>query len=386
MQTYIDRKIDADVRRALINYPVTAILGSRQCGKSTLAKHIVSSFHDAVFLDMESPADLRKMEESEFFLLSLGNRMVCIDEVQKVPDIFPVIRTVVDKNRTNGRFLVLGSASGDLIRQSSESLAGRISYKELYPFQFDELSNYDLKQVWLRGGYPESIIKKNDADSFDWRENFIRTFLERDIPQFGFNLSSITMRRFWTMLAHSHGQTLNMSKIGMSLGVSHTTIRKYIDILEATFMIRTLLPFEANLKKRLVKSPKIYIRDSGLLHALLEIETMEELFGHPAFGSSWEGFALETIVNAASGWKSYFYRTSSGEEIDLVLQRKGKTVAVEFKASIAPKLSKGVYNTLSVIKADKCFVVTPIDEPYQKDSLVRISNLPDVIEWLSNIV
>ena len=382
MHAYLDRKIDAEVRRALSNYPVTAILGSRQCGKSTLAKYIVSSFDDAVFLDMESPADLRKMEDPEFFLLSLGERLVCIDEIQRVPDLFPVLRAVVDKNRTNGRFLILGSASQDLIRQSSESLAGRIAYKELSPFQLNELPDYDLKKVWLRGGYPESIFKENDADSLDWRESFIRSFLERDIPQFGFNLSSVTMRRFWTMLAHSHGQTLNMSKLGASLGVSHTTIRKYIDILEATFMIRTLLPFERNVKKRMVKSPKIYIRDSGLLHALLEIETMEELFGHPGFGSSWEGFALETIVNALPDWKRSFYRTSSGEEIDLVLQRKGETVAIEFKASTAPTLSRGVYNTLDVIKADQCLVVTPIDEPYQKDALIRISNLTDTIEWL----
>jgi predicted AAA+ superfamily ATPase len=384
MHTYVDRKIDADVRRALGSYPVTAILGSRQCGKSTLAKYIASSFSDAVFLDMESPADLRKLENPEFFLLSFGDRLICIDEVQRVPNLFPVIRAVVDKNRKNGKFLILGSASQDLIRQSSESLAGRISYKELSPFRFDELLGYSLNDVWLRGGYPESIFKNNDVDSFDWRENFIRTFLERDIPQLGFNLSSVTMRRFWTMLAHNHGQTLNLSKLGASLGVSHTTIRKYIDILAATFMIRILQPFESNIKKRLIKAPKVYIRDSGLLHALLEIETMEELFGHPVYGASWEGFALESVISAAAGWKSYFYRISSGEEIDLVLRRKGRVVAIEFKASTAPKLSRGVYNTLDVIKADKCLVVTPIDEPYQKDSLIRISNLSDTVEWLNN--
>lgn len=387
MHDYLDRKIENKIVNSLKSYPVTAILGPRQCGKSTLAKHIVSSVGNSLILDMESPTDLNKLSDPEFFFSNNKDMLICIDEIQRVPDLFSVIRVVVDRNRVHGRFLILGSASQNLIRQSSESLAGRISLHELWPFQLTELSDTQvgLSDLWLRGGYPDSVLKDNEPDSLDWRENFIRTFLERDIPQFGLKLASTTMRRFWTMLAHNQGQLLNTSKLGASLGVSHVTIRRYVDILESTFMVRTLQPFHKNVKKRLVKTPKVYIRDSGLLHALLNIDDLNELFGHPVVGSSWEGFALEAIVNMFSDWKSYFYRTSSGEEIDLILQKKNKTIAMEFKVSTSPRLSKGIYNTLEVVNADQCLVVTPIDAPYQLNPQIRISNLRDAFNYISNV-
>jgi uncharacterized protein len=381
MQTFIYRNLQTEIVRALNNYPVVAILGPRQCGKSTLANHILKRFADTILLDLESPSDLRKLAEPEFFLSSYEDTLVCIDEIQREPELFPILRVLVDKNRKNGRFLILGSASQDLIRQSTESLAGRIAFLELTPFQLSEVDYFDnmSKQLWLRGGYPESLLKNNEQDSYEWRENFIRTFLERDIPQLGFNLPSPTMRRLWTMLAHSHGQTLNGSKLGAALGVSHTTIAKYIDILEATYMIRVLRPLVTNIKKRLIKSPKIYLRDSGILHALLEIETLNNLFGHPVFGSSWEGYALENIISASPKWRHSFYRTSSGEEIDLILQRKNRIIAVEFKASTAPKLSKGIYRTLDVLEVDHCLIVTPIENPYQLSEKIKITSIQDAI-------
>ena len=387
MQKYLDRTLEKEIVKSLKNYPVTAILGPRQCGKSTLAKYIVSSVEDSLILDMESPSDLNKLTDPEFFFSNNQDKLICIDEIQRVPDLFSVIRVIVDRNRVNGRFLILGSASQDLIQQSSESLAGRISLHELWPFQLMELSDtkVGLSDLWLRGGYPDSVLKDDEAESLNWRENFIRTFLERDIPQFGLKLMSTTMRRFWTMLAHNQGQLLNTSKLGASLGVSHVTIRRYIDILESTFMVRTLQPFHKNIKKRLVKTPKVYIRDSGLLHALLDIDNMNELFGHPVVGASWEGFALEAIVNMFSDWKSYFYRTSSGEEIDLILQKKNRTIAIELKVSTSPRLSKGIYNTLEVINADQCLVVTPIDEPYQLNPKIRVSNLQDAFNYIANV-
>lgn len=384
MHAYIPRRIESELLEALGDFPVVALLGPRQCGKSTLASKIAESFPESIRLDLESPSDLRKLTDPEFYLSRQSEKMICIDEIQRMPDLFPILRAVVDRDRRNGRFLILGSASRDLIRQSSESLAGRICYLELPPFQLDEVSPNvsPIDDLWLKGGFPESILKKSLRSSVNWRENLIKTFLERDLSLMGFSLPPITMRRFWSMLAHNHGQTLNASKLGASLGVSHTTITRYVDIFEGAFMIRVLRPMERNLKKRLVKSPKIYIRDSGILHTLLEIDDMEDLYAHPVFGASWEGFAMESVLNASRHWKASFYRTSSGEEIDLVLERKKRTLAFEFKASTAPKLSKGIHNSLDALDAAHCFVVAPVDEPYDMTQRISVIDPLSLSEWL----
>jgi predicted AAA+ superfamily ATPase len=352
MHTYIKRGIEPVVKKNLRDFPVVAILGPRQCGKSTLAKHVISVRKRSVYLDLELESDLRKLDDPELFLSQNENKLVCIDEVQRTPDLFKVLKGVIDRKRRNGRFLVLGSASRDLIRQSSETLAGRICYMELTPFLFSEVSDAGrsaLMRLWSRGGFPESFLSRSNQSSMLWRENFIRTFLERDIPQLGFNIPARTLKRLWSMLAHSHGQVLNSSRLGEAIGVSHTTIRSYLDILSQTFMLRLLHPFHGNVKKRVIKSPKVYVRDPGILHSLLGIENKDDLFGHPVFGSSWEGFALENILSAYPGHKPYFYRTSSGVEIDLVLERGKKRIAFEFKASKSPSLSKGFYRALARI-------------------------------------
>ena len=386
MQRYIHRRIEPELLGALRDYPVVALLGPRQCGKSTLALKIASHFPESVRLDLESPADLRKLSDPEFYLSRQSSKMVCIDEIQRMPDLFPVLRSLVDRDRRNGRFLVLGSASRELIRQSSESLAGRVCYLELPPFQLDEISPQEvsLEDLWLRGGFPESLLKKSLRSSINWRENLIRTFFEQDLFMMGVNLPPLTMRRFCTMLAHNHGQTLNASKLGASLGVSHTTIARYIDVLEGAFMIRVLRPLATNLKKRLVKSPKVYIRDSGILHTLLEIDDMEDLYAHPVFGMSWEGFAMENLLNARRNWSASFYRTSSGEEVDLLLKRKSRVLAFEFKASTSPKLSKGIHNTLAALKADHCFVVSPVDESYDMYENISVVDLKSALKVVSD--
>jgi predicted AAA+ superfamily ATPase len=378
MHTYISRKIESVVKKNLRDFPAVAILGPRQCGKSTLAKRIVSYHKKSVYLDLELDSDLKKIDDPELFLSHNEDNLVCIDEIQRMPDLFKSLRGIIDQKRTNGRFLILGSASRDLIRQSSESLAGRICYMELTPFLFSEVSGAgksDLMKLWSRGGFPESFLSRSNQSSATWRENFVRTFLERDIPQLGFNIPAQILRRLWTMLAHSHGQVLNSSRLGESIGVSHTTIRSYLDILEQTFMLRLIQPFHGNVKKRIIKSPKVYVRDSGILHSLLGIENKNELFGHPVFGNSWEGFALENILSAYPNYSPYFYRTSSGVEIDLVLERGTKRIAFECKASKSPAPSKGFYQALKDLSIDHAYIISPVDEQYPLKKNVTVAPL-----------
>ncbi len=303
--------------------------------------------------------------------------MICLDEIQRVPDIFPVLRGGIDRGRKNGQFLILGSASRDLIRQSGESLAGRISYIEITPFNHTEDPFKDFAGHWLKGGYPPSLLTDSHDLSFQWREDYIRTFLERDIPQLGFALPANTIGRFWRMLAHCHGRVLNASKLADSMGVSSHTIRKYIDLLEQTFLVRTLAPYSGNIKKRLIKSPKVYIRDSGLLHALLDIETMADLFSHPVYGASFEGYVIENIVSRLPRWKPFFYRTSNGAEIDLVLTKGRKTFAVEIKSSTTPQLKKNFWNCLEDISPDQAMVIASVDSAYPISENVMVMPLAD---------
>jgi len=368
MHTYIRRQATAEIQRSLRNNPVTAIIGPRQCGKSTLARHLLKSHGNALLLDLELPSDMRKLSEPELFLREHAGELVCLDEVQMKPEIFPVLRSLVDRSRSPGRFLLLGSASRDLIRRGSETLAGRIHYVELTPFLFTEIQpvgkqeTSGFRKLWWRGGFPPAYLAADETQSAAWRSDLIQDYLHRDIPQFGFSVPAPTMMRFWKMLAHYHGNILNESKLGQALGVSHSTIHRYLDLLEQTFMIRLLRPLETNLKKRLVKSPKVYLRDSGLLHSLLEIQTLTDLYGHPVFGASWEGWCIEQIITALPLWQPGFYRTTNGEEIDLVLQRGRKRLVFEIKASLSPTLSRGFNGTLEDLKPETSWVVCPLDD------------------------
>lgn len=374
-----DALVDGTKRR-LENNPAVALLGARQVGKSTIAEVLLKQFPDSIYLDLERPADINKLTDPEAFFTSFGQSLICLDEIQRLPDIFPVLRGLIDRNKRNAQFLLLGSASRDLIRQSSESLAGRLSYLEVTPFQQTEVSAIDPAIHWLRGGYPRSILASDDEASFQWREDYIRSFLERDIPQLGFQIPANTMGRLWQMLAHSHGQVLNASKLASSMGVSPHTIRKYVDLLEQTFMLRVLLPYAGNTKKRLIKSPRVYLRDSGILHALLGIEDRQELFGHPIYGASWEGYVIENVVTQLPRWKASFFRTSNGAEMDLVLEKGTRRIAVEIKSSASPVVSKGFWTSIETIQPDETFIVAPVDGGYPIAENVSVLPLQAFIE------
>jgi predicted AAA+ superfamily ATPase len=380
MHNLIPREITDTVNTRLKTYPAVALLGARQVGKSTIAGMVIEHLAKAIHLDLERPADLNKLTDPEAFFSQFSDHLICLDEIQRTPDIFPILRGVIDRNRRNGQFLILGSASRDLIRQSSESLAGRISHIEITPFSRQEASFTNQTTHWLQGGYPRSVLSKNDEISFQWREDYIRTFLERDIPQLGFRLPANTIGRFWRMVAHSHGQVLNSSKLAGSMGVSSHTIRNYIDLLEQTFMLRTLPPYSGNIKKRLVKSPKVYIRDSGILHALLNIETMEELFSHPVYGASFEGYVIENIVSQLPRWEPSFYRTSNGAEIDLILTKGIKKIAVEIKSSTSPKVSTSFWNSIETISPDQTVVIAPVEGEYPISGHVKVMPLHAFID------
>jgi predicted AAA+ superfamily ATPase len=377
MHDYIHRSLEKEVKTGLSNTPVTVILGPRQCGKSTLAGHIAEGFKKTTYLDLERPSDISKVQNPEIFFKDKENDLIILDEIHRIPEFFPFLRSEVDRRKRNGQFIILGSASYDLLKQSSETLAGRVRLLELTPFQLREIGNNfsALKKIWLRGGFPRSILMPDEKSSFDWRTDFVRLFLERDIPQLGFNIPALTLNRLWQMCAHSHGQLLNSSQLGESLGLSHTTVRGYLELLAKTFMIRILPPFKSNMKKRLVKSPKIYIRDSGILHSLLRIEDFDALLGHPQCGASWEGFVIENILGFLSRWEGSFYRTSNGVELDLILTGGRKRIAVECKTSASPRPSRGFWKAIEEVKADEAWIIAPIEESYKIKENVTISSL-----------
>ena len=360
-----ERSSAAEIRDCLGHFPAVVVTGPRQCGKTTLAREIAKSTdRPSLYLDLENAADRRKLTDPNAFLDSLAGHLVILDEVQRVPDLFPQLRGIIDRQRTPGRFLLLGSASPLLLRQSGESLAGRIAHVELTPFRIEEVGSENLAGLWLRGGFPDSFLAPSEAVSFRWREEFIRTFLERDLPQLGFRVPAETLHRLWQMLAHHHGQLLNKSQLGQSLDVTHATIGNHIDMLAQTYMVRTLPPLLPNLKKRLVKSPKIYLRDSGLLHTLLDLETEADLRGHPVFGTSWEGFALEQILHNLPGWRASHYRTATGVELDLILEKGKRRLAFEFKASSAPAVTRGFHQAIEDVGPEHTYVVAPVDQSY----------------------
>jgi uncharacterized protein len=363
----IERTLLSRVVSSLRVYPVVGILGSRQVGKTTLAKAIREmAVPDAVYLDLELPSDWNKLRDPELYLKQFPATLVIIDEIQRMPTLFPLLRALVDQNRTPSRFLVLGSASPDLIRNASESLAGRIIYHELRPFGLQEVGAGEFRRLWLGGGYPGSYLAPDDEESFEWRESYIRTYLEMDIPQLGVRIPSAQLRRFWTMLAHSHGQLWNGNKIAGSLGLSAPTVRHYLDLLEDTFVVRQVQPYHANLKKRLIKSPKVYVRDSGLVHALLRIRSLDDLQGHPSLGASWEGFVMEQIAGLLAGISDiFFFRTSAGAEIDLLfLDSRNRPVAIEVKYSLSPGVTKGFWSAYEDLSCQTGFVIYPGDEMF----------------------
>ena len=361
----IPRRLQQTLHQALGENASVALLGPRQVGKTTLALELKDSM-DARYLDLESRLDLARIEDFPSFYEAEGDRLVILDEIQRRPELFADIRGIIDRQRRQGRrtglFLFLGSASRDLLAQSGESLAGRIRYMELHPIDALEhlaAGTNDIDRLWLRGGFPESLLAETDAQSMQWREDLIRTYLERDIPTMGPRIPATTLLRFWTMLAYQQGGSLNMSQLARSIDMSVPTVNRYLDLMADLFLIRRLPPYSVNIRKRLVKTPKVYVRDSGIAHTLLHIETIGELLGHPALGGSWEGFVISNLVAVCPGHvHAFYYRTAQGEEIDLVLEIAGKSRwAVEIKRATVPTLSKGFHRSCEDIRADARFVV-----------------------------
>ncbi len=385
MQNLLRRDIEPFVRENLNVFPAVVILGPRQCGKSTLAKMLFNDSKDFLYLDLQTMEDQNKLKEPRLFFEANKNATICLDEIQLLPELFSVLRSEIDRDRRPGRFILLGSASRDLVQKTSESLAGRIGMIELTPFTIEEVEKHDpfeLNRFWLRGGYPDSYLAHSDNGSILWRENFLKTYVERDIPQLGFQIPPLQIRRLLTMCAHVQGQLLNLSKLGESLGVTYQTIRRYIDLMEQTFIVRTLPPFEKNVKKRLVKSPKIFLRDSGLLHRLLQIDDFNSLLSNPVFGSSWEGLVVENIISSFFDCKFSFYRSASGEELDLVIEKGAKKIAIECKASSAPRVEKNFWKAISTVEPDQTYIVAPVPTSYPIERNVEVCGLPDVINKL----
>lgn len=379
MHGYVPRLVEKELSKVLTRSPVVAILGPRQCGKTTLAKAFLSSI-PSVYLDLQDRVDRNKLSEPELFFDRYRDKLICLDEIQLLPEFFAYLRSEIDKDRRPGRFLILGSASRDLMRQSTESLAGRISYLDLTPFLLEEIQTIiPWQDIWLRGGFPESVLAEDDSASYDWRQNFIRTFMERDIPNLGFQIPVPVIERLWLLLAHYHGQTINYHKLAAAADLAIPTLKKYLSILEQTNMLRLLQPASPNLKKRLIKSPKVYLRDSGIVHALLGIEKYDFLLASPGVGASWEGFVLDNILPRTKRWRPSFLRTSNGAEVDLLLERAGRYHLFEFKLSKAPKPSRGFYELVADLKPEGAYVVAPVDEAYEIRKGIHVCS-PEMID------
>jgi predicted AAA+ superfamily ATPase len=379
----IPRRKTEIVLARLGQFPAVALLGPRQAGKTTLAEQIGKE-RPSVYLDLESLADRGKLADAALYLSGHEDKLVILDEVQRMPELFQALRGLIDKGRRRGRkagrFLLLGSASVDLLKQSGESLAGRIAYVELGPLSVLEADVDARETLWIRGGFPDSFLADSDRESAIWRENFIRTYLERDIPQLGPRVPAETLRRFWTMLAHLQGGMMNAAQIARGLGVDGRTVARYLDLLVDLLLVRRLPSFHANVGKRLVKSSKVYLRDSGVVHALLGLDDRDAVLGHPVAGGSWEGFVVENLLSAApERVKASFYRTSAGAEIDLVLEMPGGGLwVVEIKRGLTPALDKGFHHAREDLKPERCFIVYSGKERYPKAEGVEAIGLAEL--------
>ena len=386
----IPRLSHTEIQQALEREAAVALIGPRQVGKTTLALKLAETC-PSIYLDLENASDREKLGTTDQFLRFHDDKLVILDEVHQAPGLFEILRGVIDEGRRTGkgtgRFLLLGSASIDLMRQS-ETLAGRIEYIDLEPLNILELNpNTDAQLLWLRGGFPRSFLAKDDLSSLRWRQHFIQSYLERDVPMFGPRIPAETLRRLWVMLAHCQGTPLNAANLARNIDVSKPSVATYIDLLVDLLLVRRLPPFHANVKKRLVKSPKTYVRDSGLLHALLGIETLDELLGHPVVGASWEGLVIETLLAVAPyRTEASFYRTATGVELDLVLEMGAKGLwAIEIKRTTAPKLERGFHQALEDIQPDRTFVVYGGKERYPKGNNIEVISVEDMATELANL-
>ncbi len=388
----IQRRLESKIQEALQRSPSVALLGPRQVGKTTLA-HSLAEQIPSVYLDLEDPLDLEKVKDISSFHAANKDKLIILDEVQRLPEVFAPLRGIIDKERRRGnrvgQFLFLGSASIDLLQQSGESLAGRIAYLELHPvdlLEYRGTRQKNMNPLWMRGGFPESLLAKTEANSLEWRRDFITTYLERDVPQLGPRIPAETLRRFWTMLAHHQSSLFNASQMARSLEVSGMTVGRYLDLLVDLLLVRRLPPWTANIGKRLVRSPKVFLRDSGITHALLQIGTLNDLLSHPVVGGSWEGFVLENIVSVApSHVRPYFYRTVGGAEIDLVLEWSTKERwAIEIKRSSAPSLAKGFHIGCQDIKPSKKLVVYGGQDTFSMGEGITAISLHDLMQKISD--
>lgn len=385
------RRVTDEIKRKIGQVPAVALLGARQVGKTTLAKTMAKKIN-SIYLDLEAPEDLFKLSDPGAFLNLHNDKLVILDEIQRMPDLFPVLRGLIDKNREQGRksgqFLFLGSASMDLLRQSSESLAGRISYIHMGGLNITETGNERemINKLWIRGGFPESFLAADDTIAMDWIEDLIRTCLERDLPQLGFRVPAIRMRRLWTMLAHLQGEPVNHSKLGANLEIDGKTVNRYIDILTDLMLVRRLEPWYANVKKRLIKTPRYYVRDSGILHRLLGISSYDALLSNPILGKSWEGFVMENIHSILSRQtETYFYRTVAGAEIDMVIRMPSSEIwAVEIKYGTAPKLGRHFNSICDDVSATRKYCIYGGDDEFPVSSDVTVISLPRFMEKLGS--
>lgn len=357
-------------------HPIAALLGPRQCGKTTLAR-LISEREPCTYFDLENPVDLRRLSAPMSTLDEIRG-LVIMDEIQRKPDLFELLRVLVDRPESSGRFLILGSASPGLVRGVSESLAGRIGFVDLSGFDLWEVGTEHRSRLWIRGGFPRSFLAEDDSSSAAWRENFIRTFLERDIPQLGISIPAETLRRFWTMISHYHGQVWNAAHFARSLGTSEKTVRRYLDILSGAYMVRVLPPWYENIRKRQLKAPKIYIRDSGILHALLQINTMADLQGHPKLGFSWEGFCLEQLIGYLGTRDAYFWATHAGAELDLLVTVGGKRYGFEFKYADAPGPKRSMHTAIEDLRLERLWVIYPGRYKYEIDENIAVIPIDDI--------
>ena len=381
---YIQRKIKNQFSELIGFFPAVAVIGPRQVGKTTFVRNYFKGSDEILFLDLETPSDLDKLHEPELFLKRNQHKTIVIDEIQRNPELFPLMRSLIDQHRRPCRFIILGSASPELLRQSSESLAGRIAYLKLNPIALGEISGMPIThdQLWFRGGFPDSLLAPNEKLSNIWKQNFIRTYVERDLPILGINASPVLIERLWTMLANMNGQLLNYTNLSKALGISIPTLKNYLDFLENSFLIQRLYPFSQNLKKRLVKSPKIYIPDTGILHSLLRLNSLNDLFGHPVAGSSWENFCLQQILRTTEdNFDPYFYRTHAGSECDLVIVKGLKPVfAVEFKLSSSPSKNKGNTIAFQDLGTTENYIISPDADDYLVSEHTRVCSLKTFLE------